>query len=87
MRTFYRVTPHLGYVPAGIRFVHRDVEYSTARIIGELLPPTVEAMPRLALKKSHWAGDDRAALEAKFVRLTRTLEGARSPGHTSCVRD
>lgn len=72
MRTFYRVRPHLGLVPAGIAFSHLGVEYSTARVIGALLPNAAH-VPRLALKKAHWTTGDPWA---KFVALTLALEEA-----------
>lgn len=74
MLTFYRVRPHLGFVPAGVAFSHLGADYSTAHILGALLPRIdPENVPRLALKKAHWT---RGEPRAKFVELTRALEAA-----------
>ena len=81
MRTFYNVSDGLGYVPAGIQFSHRAVDYSTARLIG-LLPRAVgnNRMPQLALKQSDWphARDQKTVdeLRARFRSLSRALERA-----------
>ena len=83
LRTFYKVSPSVGYVPAGISFEGINGEdVSTARLIADLLPRAHRRLggrlPSIGLKPSHWSADEApVALQARFERLFRSFRDLR----------